>query len=163
MRRKLKHRFLAWSRKTEKLADRFATAERINMVLQDEVNRLRKAVAFENARYVKAQDRLQLFEAGTQAEVMTQIDLRVMELSGDKPILVVSAPKRMLETGAFAQLNWKLKRLCPRIKVVFFVEEGVCSLAELDEHDLNAMGLARIVGTSEKALPEGQLAIEGKT
>ena len=123
--------------------------------LRDKVVRLEWAVKAENARYVKAQNRLQLFEAETQAKVRYEADMKILEISGEKPFLVISAPKKMLEPGAWAQLNWKLKRAFPNIRMIFFIEEGVCSLTELNDKDLYEMGLARIIGTNGSLLAEG--------
>ena len=90
--------------------------------------------------------------------------LNFTALKGEVPILWIKVTKGKMDAMQFNRLRDGLCRMCPDIKLILMTE-GTADLYELEDRDLEKMGLARIVGTvPEKAIPTPDLvAIEDKS
>ena len=127
--------------------------------LKSENLRAQQAIEKVEKRLFEAKSRLDLFESNSQARAREMFDTQFKEIAGESPILWITAPKFMLDSGTFANLHDRMKRICPRIKLILFTSNE-CHLTELTDMDLNRMGLARIMPDLENRLEAPVKAIE---
>ena len=128
-------------------------------MLKSEKLRAQQAVEKVEKRLFDAKSRLDLFENESQVRAREMFDTQFIEIAGESPILWITAPKFMLDSGTFANLHDKMKRVCPKIKLLLFTSNE-CHLTELTDVELNRMGLARIMPNLDNRLESPAKAIE---
>ena len=96
--------------------------------------------------YAAETEKLRKFEIKGLKTQRHAMDLMFLEAEYDKPVLWIQAEDTAVSHGVFANIRDKLKRLCPKIKLIIMTKMGV-HLTELDDEQLNKVGLARIVNT----------------
>lgn len=113
--------------------------------------------ALDNAKFYKEQadlssNKVQKFELESRMNVRKSLDLRYMEVKGDFPILWINSPDQAtVNAGTYAQIKDMLSRIAPQIECVILTY-GDVKLRELDDRDLESIGLLRIKNHSGGAI-----------
>jgi hypothetical protein len=97
-------------------------------------------------KFIAAEDKANQFRTEATANTRHSLDLQYMEVKGNFPILWITASNQSaMNAGTFANIRDRLKRLCPKIDLIIFTY-GDVKIWELDDMDLQKIGLARITG-----------------
>lgn len=102
---------------------------------------------------MKVQERCNIMEMEKRVRDGKEFNLNFTAIKGHVPILWIKAITGTIDAGQFGKLRGAIMRQCPGVELILLTN-GNSELYELEEEELNAMGLARIIGRlPEKAEP----------
>lgn len=91
-----------------------------------------------------AENRLSKLEVDARAIGVEDLMVRYQEISKSTRVLWITTPNvALVNTGTFANINDRLRRLCPFLDAVFFTY-GDFDIKEVSDEDLSKAGLMRI-------------------
>lgn len=94
---------------------------------------------------MKIQERVNQMEIDKRLRDSKEFNLNFTAIQGRVPVLWVKAISGQIDAGQFGKLRGAVMRQCPGVELMLLTN-GNSELYELDEEDLNRMGLARIIG-----------------
>jgi hypothetical protein len=114
-----------------------------------ELYRVKTAYSRERIEKVSALTRVQKFERESRDLTVNELMLRFHEIKPQTPILWITTPDiSVVNQGTFANLNDRLKRLCPNLDLVI-LSAGDFDVEQLSDSDLAKKGLFRLPDTKE--------------
>ena len=137
--------------------------------LKDKVATLEAEVRFHKEqsaawerKHSEAQTRLDRYQTEATSKTREDMQLRYNEVSGEFPILWVnSLDPTVVNERTFANIRAEMARMAPKVKFIILTY-GDVRLYELDDVQLEKLGLARITGRTGGAIGGPSRALEQK-
>jgi hypothetical protein len=95
-------------------------------------------------KYEYVADEFGYYKQKALATISEKVHLDYDKISGDYPILIVKAnDSTPLNQDMFTRIRYHINQVCPNIKLIMFLKEGM-KVEELDDDNLRQAGLRRI-------------------